>query len=219
MDPINCRIVKWNEIEDWTRTIASRIDESGYEADVCIGMTRGGWVPSRLICDRLGIKDLHAIKTEHWGITATKDGEAKLAHPLTIDIEHKNVLIIDDITDTGQSLKLAVDHTKAKGANNVISATLLHITHSKITPDYYAVEVPANDWAWFIFPWNFNEDIQSLIRKTLDDGEREYGEIVELLKKHCRIDIDADVIKGTLLELAKREEIERSGEKWTKKKD
>lgn len=217
MEPVNCKIVSWEEIDDWTNTVASKIKNEGYDPDTCIGMTRGGWIPSRLICDRLGIKDLHAVKTEHWGITATKDGKAKLATPLPINVKDKRILIVDDITDTGQSLNLALDHVKTKGAEDVMSATLLHITHSVITPDFYAVEVSARDWAWFIFPWNFNEDITSLINKALGDGEKASMEIKDVLKKHCRITVDQAVIDRTLLEMAKLNEVEKKGEMWQKR--
>jgi hypoxanthine phosphoribosyltransferase len=218
MEFINCKVVNWGEIEDWTESVAASIKQSGYSPDMCIGMTRGGWVPSRLICDHLGIKDLHAVKTEHWGITATKNGEARLAQPLAIEVEDKKVLIVDDITDTGQSLRLALEHVKERGAKNVISATLLHITHSKVTPDFYAVEVPATEWTWFIFPWNFNEDIQSLVNKTLDDGDRADMEIVDLLKKHCSINVDHKIVKNTLVELENNMQVEKIGEKWARKK-
>jgi len=219
MESINCKIVSWTEIENWTKNVATKIRESGYKPETCIGLTRGGWIPSRLICDILRIKDLHAVKTEHWGITATKDGSAKLVAPLNVDIKDKSVLLVDDITDTGQSLSLAVDHAKAKDAKNVMSATLLHITHSKITPDFYAVEVPADDWAWFIFPWNFNEDIQSLINKALSDGEKADKEIRDVLRKHCKIMVNQHIINTTLLELARMDEVEKKGDKWLKKND
>ena len=215
MDPINCKLVAWDEIDAWTNKVAAKIAGKGYKPDVCIGMTRGGWVPSRLICDRLRIKDLHAIKTEHWGITATRDGEAKLAAPLTIDVKKKNLLVVDDITDTGQSLGLALEHAKALGASSVMSATLLHITHSKVTPDFYAVKVPADDWTWFIFPWNFNEDVQSLVRKALDDGEKAERDIIRMLREQCNISLDLEVLKRTLAELTERNEVKKKGAKWS----
>ena len=218
MESINCKIVSWNEIEKWTRNVASQIRKEGFAPEICIGLTRGGWIPSRLICDHLRIKDLHSVKTEHWGITATKDGEAKLAAPLTVEIAEKRILLVDDITDTGQSMKLAFEHARSKGSADVRSATLLHIAHSKFKPDFYALEVPAAEWTWFIFPWNFNEDIQSLVHKTLADGAKGDGEIMELLKKHCKITVDDDVIRDTLAELAKRREVVRSQGKWHRNK-
>lgn len=203
MENVKCRIVTWNDIDGWVKELSRKVRNSGFAPDVVIGLTRGGWIPARLICDDLGIKHLYSVKTEHWGITATRDGKAKLTQPLAVDIKNKNVLVIDDITDTGQSMVLALDHMAQLQPANVRSATLLHITHSKIKPDYYVVEVPKEEWTWFIFPWNFNEDIQSLVQKAVGDAHAS-AEIKDLLVKHCQLTVDDDVIYDTLLKLAKR---------------
>lgn len=196
MEDVRCKIVSWEEVEDWADKLSEKI-KKGFKPDIVIGLTRGGWVPARLICDRLKIKNLLAVKTEHWGLTATKDGKAKLVHGIGMDIEGKNILVIDDITDTGQSLALAIEHIKEKNPKEIKSATLLHITHSNIIPDFYVVEVPKEEWTWFIFPWNFNEDIRNFVEKA-SNHSKETNEIKELLKKHCQIDVDERVIEKTL---------------------
>jgi hypoxanthine phosphoribosyltransferase len=37
---------------------------------------------------------------------------ARLTDPLAIDIKGKNVLLVDDVNDTGDTLELAVQHLK-----------------------------------------------------------------------------------------------------------
>lgn len=196
-------MVSWHDIDVWTKELAEKIKESGYMPDAIVGLTRGGWIPARLVCDILMVKNLYAVKTEHWGLTATKDGTAKLAQPLAVDVKDKNVLVIDDITDTGQSLGLALKHIKELKPANLKSGTLLHITHSQVVPDYYVIEVPKEEWTWFIFPWNFNEDIQSLVQKALGDAKSS-REIKTLLQKHCKLTVDDHIIYDTLLTLAKK---------------
>ncbi|MCX8173213.1 MAG: phosphoribosyltransferase [Thermoplasmata archaeon] len=204
METIKCQIVKWEDIEKWVDDVVEKIRKANYRPDVVIGLTRGGWIPARLICDELQVKSLYAVKTEHWGLTATKDGQAKIAQTLPVDVRDKNVLIVDDITDTGQSLSLAKDHVASFKPSALKTATLLHITHSTIVPDFYSVEVPKEEWTWFIFPWNFNEDIQSLVSKALNDV-RAAEEIKEVLKKHCQITVDEKVIYNALLTLARKQ--------------
>ena len=63
---------------------------------------------SRVLCDYLGVKDLVSLKIEHWGVTATPDGKAQIKYPFDIDLTGKNVLVVDDITDTGESMIIAV---------------------------------------------------------------------------------------------------------------
>jgi hypoxanthine phosphoribosyltransferase len=131
----------------------------------------------------LGIKNLFSVKVDHWGVTATKDGKAKLTCPLVGDVEGKHVLVVDDITDTGESLTTAVNHVKDEGKPaEVRTAALLHIVGSKFTPDYYGLEI---SWAWEIWPWNFYEDISALITKIFE-GEKITEMSTLELKKHLR---------------------------------
>jgi hypoxanthine phosphoribosyltransferase len=195
-----CRLVTWDEIEEWCDDVTVQVRKHRLP-DVIIGLTRGGWVPARIICDRLGIKDLFAVKTEHWGITATRDGEARLAQRLPVSVEGKSVLIVDDITDTGKSLALAFNHLMELKPASVRSATLLHITHSSFVPDFYSVEVPAEKWTWFIFPWNRREDIRTLVSQALEESD-DPKRVREILKRNCDLDLGAEDVKRSLEEMA-----------------
>lgn len=197
MKLVKSRIVTWSEIETWTKDVVGLMDRDRFLPEVVIGLTRGGWVPARLLCDLMGVKDLYAVKTEHWGITATRDGEAKLTQKLAVDVKGKRTLIMDDITDTGKSLELAREHVNAFSPGAMKSATLLHITHSSIEPDYYAVEVQADDWTWFIFPWNFNEDIRTLVAEAMKHG-RTPVEVQETLQRRCELTVGLDVIEDVM---------------------
>jgi len=197
MKLVNCKIVSWSEIEEWTNDVGNKMSSDGFKPDVVIGLTRGGWVPARLLCDLLNIKDLYAVKTEHWGVTATRDGDARLAQKLSADVRGKRVLLMDDITDTGKSLSLAIQHVRSFKPKSLRSATLLHITHSSIVPDYYSVEVPAENWTWFIFPWNFNEDIRTLVKNAMEHG-RSPSTIKKTLSEYCKISVSEDIIRNVI---------------------
>lgn len=177
-----CYILDWQDISNYAYQTAEKIKKSGWKPDSIVGIARGGWVHARISCDLLGIKDLHSVKVDHWGVTATKDGKAKLTCPLTGDVKGKKVLVVDDITDTGESLTMAVEHVIECGASDVKSATLMNIAGSKFTPDYYGVEVA---WAWEIWPWNFYEDLNSLITKIFEGEKMKEFSTMEL-KKHLR---------------------------------
>ena len=200
-DSFRCRLVTWDEIVRWTGGLGARIKRNDFDPDVIVGLTRGGWVAARLLADLLGIKRLYAVKVEHWGITAQPDGKARLIQGLATDVSDRNVLLVDDITDTGESLELATRHVGKGDPRDLRSATLLHITHSKFEPDFYEIEVPAEEWAWFIFPWNLHEDLRTIVPKTLDETARTVAEIREALQSAFQLDLDSDLIEGTLREL------------------
>jgi hypoxanthine phosphoribosyltransferase len=177
-----CYVLDFEDISNYAYQTATKIKRSEWRPDVIVGIARGGWVHARIACDLLGIKDLFSVKVDHWGVTATKDGKAKLTVPLTGDVKGKKVLVVDDITDTGESLTMAVEHVKEKGASEVKSATLMHIAGSKFVPDYFGVEIA---WAWEIWPWNFYEDLTALITKVFEgEGVKEMS--TAELKKHLR---------------------------------
>ncbi len=213
IEKFHCKLVSWNDIERWSKDIVRKVKESGYNPEIVIGLARGGLVPARLMADYLNIKDLYAVKTEHWGVTATPDGQAKLAQGLQVDISGKRVLVVDDITDTGQSLKLAVSHIEAQNPEIIKTATLLHITHSKYVPDYYSEEVPEENWTWFIFPWNVYEDLRNLIQKTLYRPKSE-DEVKESLMEQFDIDVKMEVVREVLDDLSERGIVKKVDGLW-----
>ena len=161
--------VSWNEIEEWTKGIMKMIIKDNYNPDIIIGIARGGLVPSRMVADYLFKKDLLSIKTEHWGLTATMDGKAVLKEKLNYDITGKKVLIVDDITDTGESMKLSYNYIKSLGPATVKTTSMLYVNGSNYTPDYYGKGLSKEQWAWFIFPWNVYEDTYNLSKKFMED--------------------------------------------------
>lgn len=209
-----CRILAWDEVSRWATAVARKVRSSGFEPDVVVGLTRGGWVTARLLCDLLGIKQLFAVKVEHWGVTAQPDGKARLIQGLSADISGAKVLLVDDITDTGESLILAREHLKESRPAEVRSATLLHITHSKFVPDFFEIEVPKAQWTWFIFPWNLHEDLRTIVPKALAAGPATMHEIREALRSRFQLQLDSEVIRGTLLELEESRAVVRDGDRW-----
>ena len=160
-----CEIMTWDQFYELARSVAEKIKDSGYRPDFMVGLARGGWVLSRVLCDFLGVKDLVSIKVEHWGVTATPDGKARIKYAFDVDLTGRKVLVVDDITDTGESMMVAVDYVRTKNPEEVRTAALRHIQGSKFTPDYYGDEIT---WRWVVFPWNYVEDMCNLLPKALE---------------------------------------------------
>ena len=179
-------IPDWQEIYEIAKETTNKIKESDFYPDVIVAVSRGGLVPGRLFADFLHIKDVYTIKADHWGLTATKDGEAKLSHGLSLDLNGKMVLIVDDITDTGESMKLAKEHIETKNPTQVKTATIYHLKNSKYIPDFFGEE---KEWAWIIFPWNYREDMVNLINKIDNSNEKSFIDLKKELKENYEIDL------------------------------
>jgi hypoxanthine phosphoribosyltransferase len=87
------------------------------------------------------------------------------------------VLLIDDVSDTGDSFDLAIQHLLKHGEpGDLKTAALHHKSVSSYIPDYYAEIV--HEWRWIIYPWAIMEDLRSLLESmeappaTIEDFAR-----------------------------------------------
>ncbi|PVX23628.1 MAG: phosphoribosyltransferase, partial [Candidatus Bathyarchaeum sp.] len=197
----------WNYFYRLAGQVAKKINSSGYKPDIIVGLARGGWVLARVLCDFVGVKDLFSLKVEHWGVTATPDGTAKLKHPLNVDLTGKKVLVVDDISDTGESLRVSIEYLKSLNPSEIRTATLQHLTCSKFKADYVGEELP---WRWVIFPWNFTEDMCTIVPKVCKRLELDLKTDVDVtqikneLKQSYAVDLTEETVKEILEEIKRR---------------
>ena len=199
-DSFECEIMSWELFNNLAKKVAQKMKKDDYQPDFMVGLARGGWVLSRVLCDYLGVKDLVSLKVEHWGVTATPDGTAKIKFPFDIDLSGRDVVVVDDITDTGESMKVAVDYIKTMNPRNIRTATLRHISGGKFTPDYYGDEIT---WRWVVFPWNIVEDMCNIIPKATA-GANDTGAIIERLKTKFGIVLTEDEFEIYQSEIMRR---------------
>ncbi len=183
-----CRRASWDDVDAWADRLAAAVRDGDAVPTTIVGLTRGGWVPARLLADRLGVKRIVSLRAQHWGVTATPDGAATLAEGLSGPVADEATLVVDDITDTGDSLRLAVDHVREAHPRRLESATFLHIAHSKFTPTYFAEEIPRTAWVWVVFPWNYWEDLAQLATRAAERG-RGVDAIRRTLREACGLDV------------------------------
>ena len=183
-----CRRTSWADVDRWADRLAEKVRSASAVPETIVALTRGGWVPSRLLSDRLGVKRIVSLRAQHLGVTATPDGKAQLTEGLSGPVDGQNVLVVDDITDTGESLALAVAHVAEQHPARLESAACLHIAHSKFVPTYFAEEIPRTGWVWVVFPWNYWEDLAALATRAL-----EYGRGVAVVRETLRTRAGLDV--------------------------
>ncbi|MEM3003201.1 MAG: phosphoribosyltransferase [Candidatus Nitrosocaldaceae archaeon] len=147
----------WNDIYFKSLELAERVIRDGKVIDVIVGISRGGLVLARIFSDILDIKDLYIISAKYY-----KSIGERLEKPIIdirLDIKNKNILLIDDLADTGMTLNIICEELKKN--NNVITLTLYKKSISIFEPDYY-LEIEDR---WIIFPWDICENIREVIKK------------------------------------------------------
>jgi hypoxanthine phosphoribosyltransferase len=191
-----CRVTSWAEADGWATAVAQKVRAADRRPMTIVGLTRGGWVPARLLADHLGVRRLVSLRAQHWGVTATPDGRAVVTEGLSGPVREESVLVVDDITDTGESLALAVDLVREAGASRVESAAFLHIAHSKFLPTYYAEEIPRGAWVWVVFPWNYWEDLSHLAGLAYAESH-DVARARAILAERCGLDVpEADIARA-----------------------
>jgi hypoxanthine phosphoribosyltransferase len=154
----------WNKIYDMLFSQAEKIRQSGFKPDVIVGITKGGWVPARVLSDLLEIPDLVTVRVEFYlGVAETRN-EPVLTQGVSAAVTGKKALIVDDVADTGKSLQLARERVLQQGATEVRIATVYRKPWSLIKPDYYEKETSC----WIVFPWETKETIRKIVEKHRD---------------------------------------------------
>jgi len=163
---IEFEVPSWDEIYEMLLTLADMIRRDRFQPDIIVGVSRGGWPPARVMSDLLGDVELANIRVEFYRGVAETESEPIITQPLSMHVAGKNILIMDDVADTGRSLKLVKEHVMEKNAKSIKIATIYYKPWSIIVPDYY-VRVTRR---WIVFPWERKETVRNLLDKCRRSG-------------------------------------------------
>lgn len=189
-DDFTCTITNWDYIYGRCRAVADQVKRTEFEPEVVVALARGGWFAGRCLCDFLGLDDLTSLKMEHYVGTAQKTGEPEIRYPMPEgSVEGKDVLIIDDIADTGGSIEHAYEYVTDRNPNSVRTATIQLLGTSEFEPDYVGEYL--DEWTWVVYPWNFIEDMIDLVGGVMEHTDQESvsaEDVRRLLAEHHDID-------------------------------
>ena len=195
-DTMPCTLITWDYVYRLCRELARRLREDAVRIDMIVTIARGGYVPGRLLSDMLGIADLTAFKIEHYQ-GAQKQLTAVVKYPLNAAIVGRNVVLLDDVCDSGDTFVVAVEHLRASGAVESLHTAAMQLkTVSDFVPDYYAETIDA--WRWIIYPWAVNEDLSGLI-KNMPLGHRDVGQLQKEFSLRHGIDVTRQQIEDALV--------------------
>lgn len=121
--------LSWDDINILVEDLCQTIAASGAEIKSITGIQRGGLIPAVMISHKLHIPYVSRV--------------------------NKDTLVVDDICDTGETLKRSIA---------MYTATLHYKPTAIFTPDFYSKEVGTE---WIVYPWerSDSETIQDYLKK------------------------------------------------------
>ena len=164
----------WRDVEHHTQEILRQIHSDAWRPDYVVGLTRGGLVPANLISQYLGcrmetlkvsLRDDSQQESNCWMAEDAFGYGGDDGYPA--DSLKKNILIVDDINDSGATLNWIRNDWMSScfstspvwdhiWGHNVRVAVLVDNESSKseIPVSYSAVDLnKAEEDCWIVFPW------------------------------------------------------------------
>jgi len=134
------------------------------------------------------------VKAEFYlGVAKTK-GEPVITQPVSVSVRGKKVLVVDEVADTGKSLRLVRSHLKEEGATEVKIATIYYKPWSIVVPDYYEGKTSL----WIVFPWERKETIRNVIQQYKSEGKT----VEEAKEKLVKAGLDAKLVERFIREIS-----------------
>ncbi len=121
--------ISWATIDELVTVIARKIHTDSPNIDSIYGIPRGGLIPAVLLSHKLGLSLVQQPKS--------------------------NSLVVDDISDSGNTLKEIVDraYNPINNYKYIHTATLFERENTVLEPDYIGEHIKYNDW--LVFPWEY----------------------------------------------------------------
>ncbi len=166
-------IIDWKEYNLIVEKLAIQIHNSGYKPDLLIGIARGG-LPIIDVCSRIFKLKCAYLAVESYSGKEIEDQQGTLVFSRemssTVQDMKGNILLCDDLSDTGVTLNKSIDWLKKypplKGKiKNIKTAVLWKKKDSTFEPDFCAQRLDDNPW--IVQPFERYEEvrIEDLIKK------------------------------------------------------
>lgn len=139
--------------------IAKRVKELGQEITefykdlteplVLVGILKGSIIFLSDLCREVNLNlEIEMMGVSSYGEATKSSGEVRITHDLRKAVKDRHILIIEDILDSGLTLKYLTENFKSRGPKSLKICCLL----KKDLPDQHKVKV---DWIGFNIPDEF----------------------------------------------------------------
>ena len=146
----------WDQLGHLSFKLAKQILASGKKYDRIVVIAKGGLTWSRVLADYLNIADIEIIRVKLYRGIGNTFKKPQIIQEIKADISGENILLFDDVADSGQTLEFVEKLLLKKGAKGVDTSALFFKPNSKVTPNFFDHQTDA----WIIFPHELREFIE-----------------------------------------------------------
>jgi hypoxanthine phosphoribosyltransferase len=141
--------VSWDEYHMLIERLALKVHNSGWAFDQILCLARGGLRPgdvlSRVLRKPLAIMSTSSYRAD----SGTIQGRLDMAQYITLPRGELSgrVLLVDDLADSGVTLKAVVDRLRAMPSISELRSSVIWVKGvSSYTPDYFVESLPTSPW-------------------------------------------------------------------------
>lgn len=157
--------ITWNQYHTLARKLAISILSQSPPVNAIVAISRGGLTLGHVLSDFLRIP-ISTVSIQSYTDIQTQ-GEITITAKLPTPIRGKNVLLVDDVSDSGKTLKRAVSYLRKLGPADITTATMFYKPHSLYRPDIYAKLTTK----WILFPYEPTEMIYLITQNLTTEGK------------------------------------------------
>lgn len=143
----------WDHFHTLVGEIKKRVQTT---PNIIVSIGKGGSIPGVILAEMFECNNLNLGLKSYKGETRGEIHEYQGIKCFN-GLKDVNILIVDDIADSGETLKYAVSKLKENGCKKIQTASVFYKPCSKFKPDYFAEEV--GEKVWIVQPW---EPIEAL---------------------------------------------------------
>lgn len=136
------------EIQDRVAELAEQLNRDYSDRKpIFIGVLNGAFIFLSDLLRHITIRsEVDFLKLSSYGDEKVSSGEVTDLKDIDADIEDRHVLLVEDIVDTGLSMKYIMQKLGKKNPASLASVTLLHkpeATHHDVQLDYVGFKIPS----------------------------------------------------------------------------
>ena len=134
-------------IDSKVKELGKQISEDYKDKDlILVGILKGAVIFMSDLARKISIPvTLDFMAVTSYGKSSTSTGEVRIIKDLDFSVENKDILIVEDIIDSGYTLAYLTDNLRKRGARSVKVCTLLDKPERRkvdVKVDYLGFDIP-----------------------------------------------------------------------------